>query len=187
MGDFTVRIDGADQALKALRTMEPTVAKEVGREISSVGRMVASHINANAPTASPMSGWRTTPTTNPQAKPGRGRGGKGWDSDVTWSPIRASSSRRGMSVIIKTLSSNAAAIIYESAGVKGGRTFRGVGGSGDGAQFIANLERHSPLVQSGKYQGRLGRAAIKANYRDALKQIEEACAKAVFEVNRRMP
>ncbi len=182
-----LRVEGADDALKALRTLEPTVAKEVGREVSSVGRMVASYINANAPTSPPMSGWRTTPTVRPQAKPGRGRGGKGWNSDVTWSPIRASASRRGMSVTIRTVSANAAAIIYESAGVKGGRTFRGPGGSGDGAQFIANLERHAPLVQSGKYQGRLGRAAIKANYREALKQIERACEKAVFEVNRRMP
>lgn len=92
-----------------------------------------------------------------------------------------------MSVTIKTQSSNAAAIIYESAGVKGGRVFRGPGGSGDGAQFIANLQRHAPLLQSGKYQGRLGRAAIKANYGKALRQVQEACDKAVFEVNRRMP
>jgi hypothetical protein len=163
------------------------VAKQVGQEVSAVGRTLAAYINANAPTAPPMSGWKTTPTTNPQGKQGRGRGGKGWNSDVTWSPIRATSSRRGMSVTIKTQSANAAAIIYESAGVKGGRTFRGPGGSGDGAQFIANLQRHAPLVQSGKYQGRLGRAAIKANYGEALRKIEAACNKAVFEVDRRMP
>jgi hypothetical protein len=187
MGDFTVRIEGADQAIKALRTIEPETAKQVGKEISSVGKQIAAYINANAPSDPPMSGWRTTPTANPQGKQGRGRGGKGWNSDVTWSPIRASSSRRGMSVTIKTQSSNAAAIIYESAGVKGGRTFRGPGGSGDGAQFIANLQRHAPLVQSGKYQGRLGRAAIKANYGEALRKVEAACDKAVFEVNRRMP
>ena len=179
-----LRVEGADDALKALRTIEPTIAKEVGREISSVGRMVAAHINSNAPTSAPMSGWRSSPAANPQRQ---SRGGKGWDSQVTWSPIRATSSRRGMSVTIKTVSGNAAAIIYESAGIKGGRKSRGIGGSGDGAQFIANLERHSPLVQSGKYQGRLGRAAIKANYREAIRQIEQACAKAVFEVNRRMP
>lgn len=179
-----VRVVGAEQALRALRTLEPTVAREVGRDISNVGREIAAYINANAPTSPPMSGWRETPPTNPQRQ---SRGGKGWDSMVTWSPIRAKSSRRGMSVVISSQSSNAAAIIFESAGVKGGRKSRGAPGSGDGAQFIANLQRHSPLVQSGKYQGRLARTAIKSNYGEARRKIEEACNRAVIEVNRRMP
>jgi hypothetical protein len=179
-----VRIEGADEAIRALRTLEPTVAKEVGREVSSVGRMIAAHINANAPTAPPMRGWRTTASASPQRQ---SRGGQGWNDMVTWSPIRATSSRRGMSVTIRTQSANAAAIIYESAGVKGGRKSRGPGGSGDGALFIKNLEADQGLVQSGKYKGRLGRAAVKANYGKALRQVQEACDKAVFEVNRRMP
>ena len=179
--DMTVRVVGATEALKALRTLEPTVAKEVGKEVSDVGRKVAALINQSAPTSPPMAGWRTTPVTNPQKQ---SRGGKGWDSQVTWSPIKASSARRGMTVIIKTASANAAAIIYESAGVKNGRKTRGAPGSGDGKQFIGNLP---PLVQSGKYQGRLGRAAIKSSYGEALRQIQQACDKAVFEVNRRMP
>lgn len=181
---MSVRVAGADQALRALRTMEPETAKQVAKEISSVGRMLASYINANAPTDSPMSGWREIPSARPQAQ---SRGGKGWNDMVTWSPIKARSARRGTSVTVSTESANAAAIIFESAGIKGGRKARGIGGSGDGGQFIANLQRQAPLVQSGKYQGRLGRAAIKANYGQVLKDIEQACERAVFEVNRRMP
>lgn len=187
--DVKVKVVGADQALRALRTMEPETAKQIGREISNVGRMLSAYINANAPTDPPMRGWRTTPTVNPHTKHGGtlSRGGKGWNADVTWSPIKATSSRRGTTVIISTVSSNAAGIIFESAGVKGGRKARGKPGSGDGAQFIANLQAQAPLVQSGRYQGRLGRAAIKANYGQVLRDIEAACQRAVYEVNRRMP
>lgn len=184
MADFDLKIEGANEALKALRVLEPTVAREVGREISGAGRLIATYINAKAPSSPPMTGWRTTPVTTPWPQ---SRGGAGWNADVTWSPIKATSRRRGTTVVISTASSNAAAIIYESAGVKGGRKFRGKPGSGDGAQFIANLEADAPLVQSGKYQGRLGRAAIKANYGKVLRDIEAACQRAVFEVNRRMP
>jgi hypothetical protein len=188
MTTMSVRIDGADQALRALRTMEPETAKQVAKEISSVGRMLAAYINADAPSAPPMRGWRTKPTMNPHHKK-PSRGGSGWDSDVAWSPIRARSARRGTSVVISTQSSNFSAIIYESAGVKGGRKSRGAPGSGDGDQFIANLQRppYGPLVQSGKYQGRLARRAIKQNYGQVLRDIEQACERAVIEVNRRMP
>ncbi len=31
MTDFTVRVEGADQAVRALRTMEPETAKQVGK------------------------------------------------------------------------------------------------------------------------------------------------------------
>lgn len=182
--DVKVKVVGADQALRALRTMEPETAKQIGRELSDVGRMLSAYINATAPTDPPMRGWRTTPVSAPQKQ---SRGGKGWNSDVTWSPIRARSSRRGTTVTVSTVSANIAAIIYESAGVAGGRKARGKPGSGDGAQFIANLEDSAPLVQSGKYQGRLARAAIKANYGQVLRDIEAACERAVYEVNRRMP
>ena len=164
--------------------MEPETAKQIGRELSDVGRMLSGYINAHAPSAPPMRGWRTTPVSSPQRQ---SRGGKGWDADVTWSPIRARSSRRGTTVTVSTVSANVAAIIYESAGVQGGRKARGKPGSGDGGLFIQNLEDDNPLVQSGRYQGRLGRAAIKANYGQVLRDIEAACERAVYEVNRRMP
>ncbi len=176
--DLSVKVVGADQALKALRTMEPETAKQVGKEVSSVGKRVAAAIRSAAPGGSPMTGWRETAATV-----GRTRGGAGWPA---WTNIGATSSRRGMEARIA--STGATAAIYESAGaVTGGRKMRGPGGSGDGRQFIENLERRQPIVQSGKKKGRLARKAIRDEYPQALADIRKACERAVDAVNRRMP
>ena len=67
-----IRLTGADAALRALRTLEPETAKQVGRDIKKAGDGIAAHIRANAPKQPPMSGWRETAATT-----GRTRGGAG--------------------------------------------------------------------------------------------------------------
>ena len=176
MTSFSVRVEGADQAVRALRTMEPEVAKQVGREISSVGKDLAGYIRSNAPSDPPMSGWREVPALR-----GRTRGGAGWPA---WAPINATSARRGTSV--RVTMTGAVAAIYESAGkVNPG----GVSTHPDGAQFIRNLSRHGALVTSGKRprRGRLAGRAIVEQYPEALRKVQAACDRAVDAVNRRLP
>ena len=171
MADFSVRIVGADKALKALRSLEPSVAREVGREVGQVGTRIRARIVAMAPTQPPMSGWRNVP-----AAKGRTRGGAGWPA---WENIGATSRRSGMSVRVTTTS--AVAAIYESAGAQSS------GESPQGEQFIRNLSRYGGLVQSGAKKGRLGRKVIAEMYAAEKQNIENACDRAVAEVNRRMP
>jgi hypothetical protein len=156
--------------------MEPETAKQVGREISKVGKDIAAYIKSNAPSEPPMSGWRTVP-----AAQGRTRGGAGWPA---WSGISAGSARRGASVTVTMTGATAA--IYESAGKVNPN---GVSTHPDGGQFIRNLSRYGQLVTSGRRprKGRLAGKAVVEKYPEALRQVEAACNKAVEEVNRRMP
>jgi hypothetical protein len=170
--DATIKVVGADQALKALRTMEPETAKQVGKEIKSSGNSIAAYIRSNAPSDAPMSGWRDQLAARPRGT------ARGWPA---WAPIGASVRRRGTSVIVA--STGASAAIFETAGAVN------PGGVTDpmGAQFIRNVSRHGRLVQSGKKKGRLARAAVKNVYPQALRDIRTACDRAVEAVNRRMP
>jgi hypothetical protein len=176
VAELSVRVVGADQAIRALRTMEPETARQIGREISSVGASLAAYIRSNAPTSPPMSGWREVSATR-----GRTRGGAGWPA---WAPIGATSARRGTSVTVT--STGAVAAIYESAGKINPN---GVSTHPDGGQFIRNLSRYGALTTSGKRprRGRLVGKAIVEQYPEALRKIQAACDRAVDAVNRRMP
>ena len=177
MTDFTVRVEGADQAVRALRTMEPETAKQVGKEIAAVGRDLAAYIKNASPTSPPMRGWRTSPPASP-GKPrsrGGGRGGSGWPA---WAPASATSSRRGTTVRV-TMTGTAAAI-YESAGKEG--KIR----STSGQQFIDNLPALS-VSGSRPRRGRIAGRAIVTQYPEAVRRIQAACDRAVDAVNRRLP
>ena len=170
-----IKVEGANQTLRALRTLEPETARQVGREIKKAGDGIAAYIRGNAPSEPPMSGWREV-----AAMRGRTRGGAGWPA---WAPIGASVSRRGSSVIIS--STGASAAIFESAGAVNPR---GVSSPHpDGEQFIRNISRYGRVVQSGKKKGRLARAAVKQLYPQTLRDVERACERATEAVNRRMP
>lgn len=170
----TVRVEGADQALKALRTMEPETAKQVAKEIKSAGSSIAAYIRGNAPSGPPMRGWRTEFAQRPRGTQ------RGWPA---WAPIGASVSRRGTSVVVA--STGASAAIYESAGAvnPGGRT----NPHPPGGLFVNILQGHGQIVQSGKKRGRLARKAVKETYPQTLADIQKACNRAVEAVNRRMP
>lgn len=169
---MSVKVTGADQALKALRTMEPETAKQVGREIKKAGDAMAAHIRGGGPDGPPMKRWREQLAASPRGS------GRGWPA---WAPIGARVSRRGTNVIVS--STGAAAAIYESAGsINPGGATNPMGG-----QFINNLSRHGRLVQSGKKKGRLARVAVKELYPQTLRDVQTACNRAVEAVNRRMP
>lgn len=169
-----VRLTGADAVLQGLRKLEPETAKEVAKDIKKAGDGMAAYIRQNAPSASPMRGWR-------DELPARPRGtARGWPA---WAPIGASVSRRKTSVVVT--STGASAAIYESAGAvnPGGRT----NPHPPGELFVNILQGDKRLVQSGKKKGRLARAAVKELYPQTLADIQKACDRAVDAINRRMP
>lgn len=169
--DVSVRVTGADEALRTLRTMEPIFAKEIAKDISKAGKLVAEHAKAKAPTGPTMSGWRET-----GAVVGRTRGGAGWPA---WQSPGVKVARRGASVVVS--STGAVAAIYESAGKNG------LGGFSDtGAQFIRNNSRYGRLVRSGARTGRLMIPSIGATYPQVIAELRRACDRAVAEVNRRL-
>ena len=171
--DMSIKVKGADEAVRVLQTMDAIFAKEIKKEISSAGKLVADRAKAMAPGGPTMRGWRETPAAR-----GRTRGGAGWPA---WQNPGVSVSRRGASVVIA--STGAVAAIYESAGKNG------LGGlSPTGGQFIRNnsTDPGRPLVEAGKRKGRLMIPAIQQTYPDVIKRIREACDRAVDEANRRL-
>jgi hypothetical protein len=168
---MSIKVKGADEAVRVLQTMDSIFAKEIKREISSAGRLVADYAKQKAPTQPTMSGWRETPAAR-----GRTRGGAGWPA---WQNPGVSVSRRGASVVIA--STGAVAAIYESAGKNG---LNGL--SQNGGQFIRNNSRYGRLVKAGERTGRLMIPAIQQTYPEVIKRIREACDRAVDEANRRL-
>lgn len=173
-----IKIEGAEQALKALRQLEPETAKEVGREVSNVGKGLAARIRSAAPVTQPMSGWVQTNGLRGS------RGGRGWPG---WTPISAASRRRGMQVFVNAVSSDPAiASIYETAGFQGGR-------SRAGKQMIANLNRGDGLTtvtaraRGGRRDGRLAIRTMVSQWAQIERDVETAANKAVDAVNRLMP
>ena len=172
--DATIKIVGADQALKALRTLEPTVSKKVGQEISKIGAGLVAEAQSLAPKAPPVSGWVGTSGARGS------RGGAGWPE---WAPIQSSYRRRGMSVRVTTTSSTPAiASFAESLG-------RGERAKTDAGRRLVEMakSRWSPIVKSGKKEGRVARGAINNNYPQVMADLKAVVDMAVAEVNRRMP
>lgn len=166
-----IKIEGAEQALKALRRMEPETAKQVGREVSKVGRMIVAR--TTAPDIA-MRNWRTTDAVQPYATGSR-RASGGWPAyDIP----KARSRRRGMNVTVSH--DSAASAIYEYAGTRNRNGVRPAG-----AGFISQLP---PLTHmSAGPAGRYLRRGLAASYAEALKGIEKAANDAADAVNRLMP
>jgi hypothetical protein len=163
-----VRIEGADSTLRALRQMEPQTAKEVGREITSVGRMIAGR--ASAPGIA-LRNWRTSAAS--RSYRGSRQGSGGWPA---YEIGGVSVKRRGMDVTLGHF--GAAGAIYESAGI------RTQGRDARGRAFISYLP---PLPRmSSKRSGRYLRRALAAVYPQAIRDIEKAANKAADAVNRLM-
>ena len=174
MAQASVRIVGADEAIKALRSLEPTVARQVGRDISDVGRDLMAEAQSLAPDSPPVSGWVAT-------NGARGsRGGAGWPG---WAPVQTSFRRQGTTIKVQT-NSNPPAIASFAESL--GRGQKAKTEAGRKLVEMAN-ERWSPIVKSGKKEGRVARAAIANKYPEVMASLKKACDKAVEEVNRRMP
>lgn len=173
--DLNVRLVGADQALKALDILEPTVARRVKKEISDVGREMAAYITSLASgQQAPVSGWR---------------GSAGWPA---WSAVSGSSGRRGAGVVVSPKSDPAAiAGMYEYIGnATKIQPAKNPGATPRGAVLsrMFNERLGVPVSNSRrKKPGRLVRQTLNDKYPEARRKIEAACDKAVDEVNRRMP
>jgi len=166
--DLRVGERGADQALKALRALEPTVAREVGRQVTNIGANLAAAVRAAAPTSPPVSGWTES---------GGGPRGLGWGQ------IQATSSRRGMSVRVTSTSSEAA---YASWAESLGRGNRWTTRAGLNLVLMAR-QRWGPIVRSGAKEGRVARAAVQKQYPQIMEDLKAACDRAAAEIDRRMP
>lgn len=167
-----IKIDGADQALKALRQMEPETAKLVGREVTKAGRIIARR--ATVPPVA-MRNWRDVEAVRPYR--GSRRASGGWPAYNVSKP----SSRRARSAMTVTVShTSAAGAIFEYAGIKNAQ---GVDPRGKG--FIEQLPPLTTL--SSGPPGRYIRRALALEYPNAMKQIEKAANDAAEAVNRLMP
>lgn len=174
MVQMSVRIEGATEALRALRTMEPTVARQIGREISNVGRDLAAAARDLAPSEPPVSGWVGTSGARGS------RGGAGWPA---WAPIQTSFKRRGTSVTVTT-SSNPPAIASLAESLGRGQKWK----TKAGLNLVTYARmRWGPIVQAGKKEGRVARASVSQNYPQVMADLRKAVDRAVQEVNRRMP
>jgi hypothetical protein len=172
--EAAVRVEGADKALRALRTMEPSVAKSVGQQISKIGAGLAAEAQALTPKSPPVSGWVATSGARGS------RGGAGWPA---WVPVQSSYRRRGMSVIVTTRSSIPAIASFAESLGRGHRV-----ATESGRRLVEMAQsRWSPIVKSGKKEGRVARGAIARNYPQIMADLKAAVDKAVTEVNRRMP
>ena len=174
MAQMSVRLVGGDQALKALRTLEPSVARLVGRELSDIGRDLVAEAQSLAPQEPPVSGWVATSGARGS------RGGAGWPA---WAPVQSSYKRRGTTVTVNT-NSNPPAIASFAESL--GRGQKAKTTAGRKLVEMANA-RWSPIVKSGKKEGRVARAAIANKDPAVMADLKRACDRAVEEVNRRMP
>ena len=170
--EVTVEIQGSAEALKALRVLEPTVAREVGRDVTAVGQRIAAAMKDTTPSV-PASRWIAS-----SGKRGS-RGGRGWPA---WQPITYKVARRDLTVRVTGTSSDPAiAAMFETMG----RETRVQ--TPQGRQLIANMNESAGVVaKSGKKSGRARRVAGE-QYAAAIRDIQAAVDKAVSEVNRRMP
>ncbi len=168
MIDLRVQAKGADQALKALRALEPQVAREVGRQVSDIGRNLAAAVRMSAPGEPPVSGWTMD---------GGGPRGLGWGQ------VQATSVRRGMSVRVTATGSEPA---YASLAESLGRGTKWRTRSGLNLVLMAR-ERWGPIVQSGAKEGRVARAAVQKQYPQIMADLQAACDRASAEIDRRMP
>ena len=165
--DLNVRLTGADQTLKALDILEPTVARKVKKEISGIGKTMASYISSLAQSQPPVSGWVGTP---------------GWPA---WTAVTGSSRLSGAGVVVTPRSSNSSiAGMYEYIG--NATKIETVTGAVLSRMFNERLG--VPVSNSRrKRPGRLVRQTLNDKYPEARRDIEKACDDAVTEVNRRMP
>lgn len=163
----TVRLEGGDQALRALATMEPTVGRQVKREISSVGKQLAAKVTAAAQGSPPVSGWVGTPA---------------WPA---WAPVKGVSSRRGAGIVVATTSSEPR--IAHMHEYMGNLTKSPTSNGRHLAEMMNSRFGSTVAVSRRKTPGRLGVRVIGEEYPAVIDQIKSACDKAVDEVNRRMP
>ena len=136
-GGVAIKVYGLAQLERALRQLDPDVAKEMNSSIRRSLNAARDAARARIWDEPPMSGWSTKGATV-----GRTRGGAGWPE---WNPSEMRSGitvrkgaergiRTGVAVAWRIRSDSPAATIYDKA--ENGHSARGT-------QFISNLNRRA--------------------------------------------
>ncbi len=165
--NLNVRLTGADQTLRALNILEPSVARRVKKEIGDIGRELAGYMTSLAQSQPPVSGWVGTPN---------------WPA---WGAVTGSSRLSGAGVVVTPRSGDARiAAMYEYIG----NATKIDSQQGAVLSRMMNERLGVPVSNSRrKRPGRLVRQTLNDKYAEARRDIEKACDDAVDEVNRRMP
>lgn len=179
-----VKVEGTKNVLRALGMLDPDLAKEIGKELSDVGRKIGSDARALVPTQPPLSGWGVTGTSNPRrnALGNTTRGGQGWPA---WtgqkyaSSIR--SSRRQTNLTVKSTATAAASIFEVAGSVTNGRTAAG-------RAFVRNLQARYPVSRTtrGRLRSRAMIRSMQINYVPARASLTKAVERAANELQRRI-
>ena len=166
-----VRIDGLPETLRALKSIDPTMEKEIRKEINTAAGSIRDLARRYVPDQSPMSGWSEDSWS-----------GRGWDSAEVRRGIsvkRYGNRRRPNSFRqeIRIVNGSAAGVIYELAGSKSN------GYSPQGRQFIQNVADSGLRTPLRRLVVRAG--AEKGD--EVRRRIFAAVVKAEGIVRRRMP
>lgn len=142
---YGVVLEGADEALKAIKALAPDLDKDLKEKLGGVGKRIASDAKTRVPSKSPLSGWERTPVDPAgwAAKRNKrpSRGGQGWpayEPGKIRSGIRSGTGKpKGakFGALVYVTNKDAAGAIFELAG----RKSKGAPGTA-GANFIKVLE-----------------------------------------------
>lgn len=176
---YGVVLEGADEALKAIKALAPDLDKDLKEKLGGVGKRIASDAKTRVPSQSPLSGWEYV-AKDPAgwaAKRNKrpSRGGKGWpayDAGKIRTGIKSSTSAgkpKGakFGALVYVSNKDAAGAIFELAG----RKSKGAPGTA-GANFIKVLEdfdRASRVIWDA-YDD-MGRNKVQA---EVIKAVEDA-------------
>lgn len=167
---MTVRIDGLDRTLRALKQLDPVMEKEIRKEINAAAGSIRELARRYIPAESPMSGWQAP-----------NWGARGFDSATMKKGIKVV--RRGdrkkpgsYRREIRVVNSSAPGVIYELAGTKSN------GITPQGRVFVRNI------AESGLRQP-LRRVVVRAGVekgKEARQRVFDAVVKAEGIVQRMM-
>ena len=164
----TIRVQGGNQALRALKTLEPTVARKTKQTISKIGKSLADEITNAAQSEPPVSNWV---------------GSESWPS---WIKVSGKSQRRGAGVVVSTVDGGGGRIAHMHEFL--GNMTKVRTRQGEHLARMMNDRLGVPVANSRrKTAGRLGVRIINEQGQQVRDDIQKACDEAVAEVNRRMP
>ena len=115
-----VVVQGAVAARKALKQLNPELAKQTNKEISSLLKVITTKARGFVPSESPMSGWSTSKETGTWLP-------RAFDSmtirrGITYSLSPTRPNDKGFRSVATIYNKSAAGAIYETAGRKSGLT-----------------------------------------------------------------
>ena len=182
-------VSGALELRKALKKIEPVLAKEAEKEIRGLLRVVAVKARGFVPSESPLSGWANAVGVWES----RAFNTRDIKAGIGYSTAPSKPNKRGFRSIATVFNKSAAGSIYETAGRKSGadgQPWVGPKGGGRdvsrsnnpqaGAIFIGSM---GPLYGKDKQRGRLIFKAWEQDQGKATLAVAKAIDKAVNTFN----